>query len=474
MSEFTWVREPWQHQREAFERAKAHTDFGLFFEMGTGKTFTTINILRWRYLAVGRVMRTFIFCPPIVRENWRRELRMASRLGPQVEVLDGTEKQRVATLAATKRTIFITNYESLTMKTLFEALTEFKPEVLVFDECHRLKNAQAKRTKAAIELADLASHRYILSGTPILNSLLDIWSQFRVLDCGQSFDPNFYSFRARYFQDINAGMPKQSYFPAWRPRRAVESELHAKIYEKCMRVFKSQCLDLPPLVRKRIEVALAPGQQKAYDEMKQHFITYLNDKACVATLALTKLLRMQQIIAGFVPLEGEETATWFADTPRLAALLELVEDLAPHHKVIIWCSFREAVAQVKDALGRLDLEYRLLVGGMTGKAQQDAVDQFQTDRKVRILIANQQAGGTGINLTAASYMIYYSRTHSLEADLQSEARNYRGGSEAHQKITRIDLVCPETVDEDILHCLEAKQELAESVLKMKKLASLSA
>jgi SNF2 family DNA or RNA helicase len=105
---------------------------------------------------------------------------------------------------------------------------------------------------------------------------------------------------------------------------------------------------------------------------------------------------------------------------------------------------------------------------MTDKARQEAIDSFQNDPSVRVMIANPAAGGVGVTLTAASYMIYYSRDFSLENDLQSEARCHRGGSEAHEKITRIDIVAPGTIDEVILEALERKENLATKILAIRE------
>lgn len=462
---FVWLREPWKHQREIWEHAKEQQDYALFWEMGAGKTFETINILRWRYLKAGRIMRTLVICPPIMREAWRREFHQASKVGQFVQVIGGVGKKRALKFTPSLL-IGVTNYESLQMKEVYAAIKKWDPEIIVFDEAQRLKNGQAKRTKLAIELADLAKHRYILTGSPILRDAMDIWAQFRVLDGGATFEKNFYVFRAKYFSDKNAGMPKQSYFPNWQLISGVESHFNKLIYAKASRVLKKDCLDLPPLVKKMAFVDLSPKQRAAYDQMKAHFIAYIDSKACVATIALTKALRLQQIVSGhFVDDEG--VMHEFEDLPRMAALEEYLDDLVPDHKVVVWAAFRADAERICSLLLDKGIEHRYLVGGMTAKAQQEAIDALQTDPTVRVMVANQQAAGVGITLTAASYAIYYSRNFSLEADLQSEARTHRGGSEIHEKITRIDLVCPETIDETVIQALYRKENLAEAILKIR-------
>jgi len=447
----------------------------------TGKTATAINILRHKYFQVGSILKTLVLCPPVVRENWKREFKMHAAEGvyKQCHVLDGPGTKRIKKFKdlgfwqdapdQTKSRIFITNYESLQMKELFQLLKQWQPEVIVADESQRLKNFKAKRTKLAIELADKAKYKYILSGTPILNTPMDIWAQFRFLDSGASFDKNFFAFRAKFFIDRNAGMPKQKYFPNWQPIPDLSARFNAKIYRKASRVLKKDCLDLPPIVRKRFEIEMGGEQASMYKQMAKSYVAYLNDKACVASIALTRGLRLQQIASGFF-MDDEEKENQFDKNPRMDLLKELVEELTRNHKVIIWSSFKNNHHQISRMLDTIDQkEHCILIGGMTDKARQQSIDDFQTDDTYRVMVANQQAGGVGVNLTAADYMIYYSRNFSLEADLQSEARCHRGGSEIHQSITRIDLVAKDSIDEIILDALARKENLANNILKLREL-----
>ena len=95
----------------------------------------------------------------------------------------------------------------------------------------------------------------------------------------------------------------------------------------------------------------------------------------------------------------------------------------------------------------------------------DAVERLNNDPSCRVLIGHTGSGGIGINLIAASYSIFYSRSFSLEYDIQAEARNYRGGSEKHTKVTRIDLVTPNTIDEEVVKALASKKKIGYQVLK---------
>jgi len=440
--------------------------------MGTGKTATAINIARVKFVQEKRLLRTLILGPPIVLENWRREWAMHSKVKPEeVTVLSGAGKKRVEVLrdrgfdsGEPVSHVFVTNYESLLMKDLYEALLLWRPELVIFDEAHRCKNISSKRTKAAVKLADQARSRLILTGTPVTNSPMDLFAQMRILDRGATFGANYFAFRARYFYDRNAGMPKGKYFPDWRIKPGAMEEISQALSRLALRVKKQECLDLPPLIRQVVKVELSPEQAKLYETMKKEFIAFINDRACVAELAITKALRLQQIVSGYVKVEDGAEIT-LKGHPRIEALKEILEDVAPTEKVLIWAVFRENYRQIAKVCEALSLKYVEVHGDVPEKSRQAAVDQFNTDPETRVFIGHPGSGGIGINLVSASVSIFYSRSFSLEHDLQAEARNHRGGSEIHQKITRIDLIAAGTIDEHVYEALANKEQVSEKVLR---------
>lgn len=461
--------EPWAHQKEAIERASTENHFALFFEMGTGKTATAINILRKWSIQKGRLLRTLIFCPPIVIDQWADEFRNHSEISEKCIVrLKGPGAKRVSLLEKHLQSdlpqVFITNYETLLMKPCYKKFLEGHFEVLICDESHKLKSYSAKRTKLCTVLSDMVPRKLILTGSPVLNTPMDVFPQFRILDGGKTFGNNFFVFRARYFYDGNAGMPKHKYFPNWKPRPDCVKEINKLIYQKAMHVEKSRCLDLPPLIRQEVFAELSKEQRKVYEAMKEDLVAYLSNKsAAIANMALTKALRLQQIVSGFVTTDQKSTHR-FKELPRLKVLAELLESLVPQHKVIVWASFQENYRRIKDVCKEMGIDSVEIHGLCSEKEKRAAIDDFREKDSTRVVIANQKAGGVGLNLTEASYCIYYSRGYSLEDDIQSEARNYRGGSERHEKVTRIDIIAPQTIDQIIVKALKRKQNLADSIL----------
>lgn len=468
--------QPWKHQEEAIEKFGKMPCGGLFFDVGTGKTCCAINILRHKYSQHKRLLRTLVLGPPIIIENWRREFFVHSNI-KEKDVLSlygpGKDRYRKFMLNAYETIldevvpsskIFITNYEALLMKDLYSAILKWKPEAIIFDESHKLKNPTSKRTKKAIELSQTAAYRFILTGTPVLNSPMDLFSQFLVMDRGETFGKNFFAFRGTYFVDKNAGMPTQRYFPNWVIRQGALEEMNKKMRRLASVAKKKDCLSLPPYIQTTIKVPMLPEQAKMYKDMKKDFVAFIEGKEVVATMAMTKALRLMQIASGFAKdVEGKEHS--LGVTPKMEALEELLETITVDNKVIIWAVWKENYGQIRSVCEKLKIRSVELTGDTPANKRFEIVDDFNNNPETKVLIGHPGSGGVGVNLIAASYSIFYSRTFSLEHSLQAEARNYRGGSEIHEKVTRIDLVTEDTIDEAVLEKLLLKEEISFKLLK---------
>lgn len=470
------------HQKEVIHDAQFKDDVFLAWEMGTGKSCATIQILRNWFGQENRYMRTLILAPLITLKNWKKEFEMFSKIPQKMIYPLEVSSKRAKIIEGMKDypAVFIMNYDALSQKRVVEAIKTWKPEVLVCDESHYIKNYQSKRAKVTAEIADQAKKRVMLTGTPILNNSLDLFMQFRVMDGykgrGSTFGTNFFAFRATYFEDENAAWnSKPGHFPKWVPRPATYDEFSRIVESKVSRVRKEDVLDLPDLVTEERYVKMSKDQEKAYTEMKRDFVTYIQGeldkgvpKAAVAKLAVTKSLRLQQIVSGAVTLESGESFL-FENNPRLDELRELLETLTPDHKVIVWCCFKSNYTMIRELCEDMGIQSVEIHGDIPSKEKYKNADLFNDDSNVRVLIGNPGAAGVGINLVSASYSIYYSRSPKLGDDLQSQARNYRKGSEQHEKITRINLVCPGTIDELISENLAGKLEISEAILDKRNL-----
>lgn len=468
--EIQYKIKPWEHQLVAIDLARERNFFALFFQMGCGKTCVAINTLRHKYREAGRVFETLILCPLIVVENWRREIEThaGGAVFKKVQVLEGDSKKKLKQLerAGDARRVFITNIDTINTD-FWKRLTSARQwRGLIVDESQKFKDPRAKRTKKLHRFSDrVRDTKLILSGSPILNSPMDAWAQLRILS-RDIFGDNFVAFRAEFFEDVNKDMPASRYYPDWQPKPNSIERLRSILEQHSMRVTKEEVMhSLPPLVRQTVYVELSREQRKMYDEMAQNLITYINGRAVVAEIALTKMLRLQQLTVGIAKTDTGETLRFPSAKP--AALRDLLEDICPQSKSIVWTNFVDTYNDVQAVCDDLKLNAVRLVGGQT-KGRQEMVDAFNTDPNVHVMIANQAAGGVGIGLQAASYAIYYSKTYSLEQDQQSESRNHRGGSEVHERITRIDIVAQNTLDEDVTAVLAAKANLGELLLRFRR------
>ena len=264
-----------------------------------------------------------------------------------------------------------------------------------------------------------------------------------------------------------------------------EDTLNEIIYKHASRVMKTDVLDLPPMNYQRLDVSMNSKLRKMYDEFKKDLVVFLNSNSAEKTmeecldlddfeipdvmradLAIVKTIRLQQLLCGiFTNEEGEVT---LLDTTRLSVLKENLELLLKNkeNKIIVWTVFQSTYEQIAEVVRDLGHEPVFITGLQSKDEKLEAEDAFNTDPNVQILIANQGAGGTGVNLTAGNYSFYYSRSFNLAHDLQSEARNYRGGQV--RPCTRIDLVSPDTIDEHVLDRLKEKHATAENILENKE------
>lgn len=450
---FEFVTQPFEHQLQVFNKIKDLSYYALFHEMGTGKTKLLIDLIRYK-----RLFPVLIVAPNSVIYNWKKEIGIHAKpaLFDSAVVLQGSKSERIAKLNNSNNNVFIINYEGL--RVIADELLKVKWGMMICDEMHRCKSPKAIQTKLVIEISKNAATRYVATGTPILNSLLDIFTTYLFLDRGETFGTNFFGFRNRYFKDMNAHFKSKNwYFPKYVLYPSVEKDINEKMYRIADRKLKEDCLDLPDKVYSVIEVDMLPEQKTRYEDIKEDLITFFKDKAAIAQTALTKILRLNQVTSGF--LTADDGSIIDFGSAKMDALKDLINDILPS-KVIIWAHFRhdiEKIAEVTKAHNPV-----VVYGGVKNK--QELMDKFQTDPECKIFIGQQHSAGIGVTLTAANYAIYYSNNYSLEDRLQSEDRCHRSGSEVHDKITYYDLVCRDTVDSIIINAIRAKEDLASLVL----------
>lgn len=455
----------WDHQRYVVNLCKDKNSFALFMGVGVGKTATVINILRQKCTKEKRLLKTLVLAPLITVNNWKREMGMHSKI-KDVTILEGSQKDRIKQFKkhSTGPHVFVTNHQTMAvMKDLVKEFHDWGIEFLIVDEIHLYKDGTSKRTKALIKLSDTIKYKFGLTGTAILNSPMDIFSQFRILFGGfpmpYGMEKNFLTWRSHFFYDKNSGMGSHVYFPNWQIRPESYEKLNAVIQKYSYRISKEECLDLPDEVEEIYDVELSDEQRRVYEEMRKDFISYVDSSVCVAQLALTKALRLMQITSGFVKLE-DGTIKRFDKTPRQEALKELLSSIPD--KIVVWSVFKENYSQIKEVCEELKLSYVECHGDIPNEEKFKNVDTFNNDPNCRVFIGHAASGGIGINLVSSNYSIFYSRNFSLGEYLQAKARIHRAGQK--RKVTHLNLSAKLTLDETVTKALANKLDVSNKLL----------
>lgn len=472
-------RPPWAHQVEEWVASQDRLERLLWHSMGTGKTVTAIGFLRLKYRQRGAVGKTLVLAPLSTLAGWKAEFTRSSpeAVSSKVVIASGIGKKkmpgakRAALIAQETSGIVLTNFASLTMPEVVAALRAKEFEYIVIDEIHSFRSHDSKRLAALLKFSDKATVRIGLTGTLVLNGYLDVWAPCRILDKGARFGTNFYSqFRRAYFTDVNAGMPSHSYFPDWQPNSDCVDKISEKLNSLCSRKRKEECLTLPPRVTMREDVELSDEQRKLYSEMEADLITSVVQGTATATNALVKMLRMRQVLSGFISVQDDETAEqlqhYVKANPRLERARELIEAITKDSKLVVWSNFRPMYPKFAELATELKIGFATYTGETKDKEEEKR--RFIEDPLCRVMFMNPQAGGTGVDglQGVCNYCLYYERSHSLEHYQQSRERIHRGGSEIFDKVTEIHLVAPESMlEQDILSSLERKENFSESLLQ---------
>ena len=458
--DYDFKTKPFEHQRKAFYMSRDKKAFALLMEQGTGKTKVIIDNAAYLY-AKGEITSLVVIAPNGVHRNWLKEIDIHMPewcIRKSFYYSSGMNKKRIeeydAVLGSSEcLKIFTFNVEAFTSpKAIYymQKILVSNKTMLVVDESSRIKRPGAKRTKIITKFGKQADYKRIMTGTPVTKGPEDVYSQFKFLDPQVLGYDSFYSFRARYC--VMGGFENKQIISYQNV-----DELTRNIEGHSFRVLKKDCLDLPAKIYQRHYVEMTAKQKKLYQTMKKSFVAELEGNMIEAPEAITRLLRLQQILCGWFPSEG--SVTQIDDkNPRIEALKEILSDI--DSKVIIWARFKADLRAIERALGDLAVSYH---GDVTTDARELAVDRFQNDPSIRYFIGQPQSGGIGLTLTAADYAIYYSNSFDLEQRMQSEDRCHRIGTK--NNVTYIDIETRKSVDSKIIKALREKKNLADVITK---------
>lgn len=442
--------------------AKTHGGgFGELFEMGCGKTLTTIAVAGALY-NLGKIDRVLVVAPTSVCSVWPHDLNQFATFPWEARVLLGDKKKRLKALNELENWPFkalriaVINYESTHRDGIFEALAAYKPDLIVCDESQRIKNPSAAQSKALHKLGDATPFRMILSGTPVQNNAVDLYSQYRFLDPAV-YGANFYAFKNRYC--IMGGYGQHQIVGYRNMDELVEKE-HSVAY----RVTKEECLDLPQQTFINRYVQFTDAEQAIYEQLrKSSFLELETGENVTATTILTMYLRLMQLTGGFLTAD-ESTRPKQVNTAKLDALADIVDDYVVDagKKLVIFARFRAEIAAIENLLRLRKIQYGSIYGDVPMEERGKIVDDFQTNPDTKVFVAQIQTAGLGITLHAASTAVFYSYDYNYANYAQALARIHRIGQRL--PVTYIHLVVDGSIDEKILVALENKEDMAKTVV----------
>jgi SNF2 family DNA or RNA helicase len=464
--DYKFKTKPYQHQKDALEKSWNRDSFAYFMEMGTGKTKVLIDNLALLY-EKNKVNGALIIAPKGVVGTWFNQ-ELPTHLPKRVKNVTVLWQSNINKKQKEKLNfeqeglhILIMNVEAFSTQKGFSYAEKFltsHKSMMAIDESTTIKNPRAKRTKNILLLSKAAKYRRIMTGSPVTRNPLDLYSQCEFLDPKHLDFPSYYAFRNRYAEMKTMFLSGRSVqvVGGFRHLEELSESLKAFSY----RILKENCLDLPNKIYMEREIQLTSEQERLYEQMRQEALATLNGKTVTTMTALTQLMRLHQITCGH--FAADDGSIQEVKNNRLAELLDVLDEI--EGKAIIWAHYQHDVKNIfkllEDKYGPGSVVHYY---GKTLPEQRDyAIKNFKENDKVRFFVGTPQTGGYGITLVQASTVIYYSNGYDLEKRMQSEDRAHRIGQK--KKVTYIDFIAPNTIDEKIRKALRKKINIASKVM----------
>jgi hypothetical protein len=467
----------WAHQHNEIEdhwftRARA-----LLWSMRTGKTRTIIKTAD-RLHRYGDLLGVLILAPNGVHGNWiTRELpKWAPRDRVEMSWDSNASRQKTAAfLAARSRLLarrglgdairwLAVNDEALINPRCQELIQEFRllchdRILMVADESTMFRRASADRTRIARGLAHKLWWKRILEGTALLNSPLHAFTQYELLQKGALGFENWTDFQARYavYVQKREKFTNRSYKMLDHYQNL--DELRERMARWSSVVMREDCHDMPPLLTYQVDVQMSDKQVRAYKKMAKEMMLDLESGDFVEALnGGAKMIKLHQIVGGFINNKQGDPET-IDDNPPILDAME--REVTGHGgKTIVWCRFQEDIRRVVARLEKIGLGVVQYHGDVSRRDRDSAIDRFQNDPLVTVFVGQPQAGGRGLDLSAADLIVWYSLTPDA---IVTEQANERATQMAGKAVNLAILTTANTVHDLIWANNQGKVVLADQV-----------
>lgn len=502
-------KKPYDHQWTMFKIAMRLKSFANLSQMGTGKTPATIMTIDQRIqdndaeiaaakadaIAKGEELSEDEISAMRLRGHIIYTAPAATLLGLQqhfrtyaphltTSIIDGNYMERFEKITDKTVDVKLINFEAFTMKVTVknakgeDVVIKFSDMVncmrwgmCIIDEAHKIKNPDAQRTINILDTFKDVDYKIIMTGTITANKLYDIICPIIFLNNARSFCSILTQRdgeKTLTYGEI-MGYILRSYFRkegwGWSVLPGTVEELRSKLEEFSIRFEKSECMNLPAKVYETRLVELTPQQSKLYHDLELFLQAQLDDMlASGQKISVTHILALNMKLAeaanGWI-YDNSGYPIKFPENPKVDAMLEVLDDIDDgESKVIIWSQFKEDMRMLRDAITK---EYgydsaAIIDGNVSFERRNEIANTFNNkDSKLRFVVCNVLAAGTGIDLIGASYEIYFSNSFRKVERSQSEDRAHRPGMQQH--LTIIDIVAKGTIDEKVIGALKSNKSM---------------
>jgi non-specific serine/threonine protein kinase len=414
-------------------------------DMGLGKTVQVLTYLQSLQEQAQAESAALLVVPKSLIANWQRE---SEKFTPSLKFLEymGNFRNKDVSIF-NDYDVVITTYG--TMLRDIEILHKYKFHHIILDESQAIKNPLAKSAKAARLLN--AEHRIVMTGTPVENNTFELWSQFAFLNPGLLGSMDY--FKKEFANPIEAAGDEKT-----------AEALRKLVYPFILRRTKEQvALELPPRTERIVYTDMDTAQKKFYTQTRERYRAELlgliesEGMNNARFKVLEGLLRLRQIAIHPALVDKK----YKGDAPKFEILLETLETLqAENHKALIFSQFVETLKLVKKELDARNIKYVYLDGQTPNR--QSRVDLFQNDPSFPFFLISLKAGGVGLNLTAADYVIHLDPWWNPAVEMQASDRAHRIGQTRPVFIYKI--IARGTVEEKILELQEKKRALVKNII----------
>jgi superfamily II DNA or RNA helicase len=444
------------YQQRGYEWLCALRDLGLHGcladDMGLGKTIQTLALLQAEVVEGRAVGPSLVIAPTSVVQNWADE---AAKFTPDLKVLvlrGGAREERLHKLETLREHhVIITSYALLRLDQ--EWLTQVQFHYCILDEAQAIKNASSQTAQAARALR--AKHRLTLTGTPLENNLMELWSQYTFLM------PGFFGTRARFLRRY--GVEK-----AGELQPELLDQLRQRLRPFLLRRLKTDVLtELPPVTELTLRCTLAPPQRQLYERVRNTYraqvLTQI-EQVGVERSALTvleALLRLRQACCHpeLLPFEEARNVRESAKTELFLQTLE--ELLAEGRRILVFSQWTSMLKILRKSLTEMGIETAYLDGATRDRAA--VIARAQADDGPPVFLVSLKAGGVGLNLTAADVVIHYDPWWNPAVEQQASDRVHRIGQTKPVLVLR--LAVEDSVEDSILALQSRKKALAQSAIE---------